>query len=102
MKFQAERVGDVYMLRNSEVTVDRLQLSLASRSEVVEQSETMMVSSSDVHFYPQKKIRTRRRTTNPDCYSYGGTNSHKSSVDQRDHWVMKFWLVLKLVDLIKL
>ena len=31
VKFQAERVGDVYMLRNSEVTVGRLQLFSASR-----------------------------------------------------------------------
>ena len=61
MKFQAERVGNVYMLRHLKVTVGVLQLSSASRSEVVEQSETTMVSSSDVHFYPQKKIRTRRR-----------------------------------------
>jgi len=35
-KFQAKRVGNVYMLRNSEVTVGGLQLSLASRFEVVE------------------------------------------------------------------
>ena len=34
--FQAERVGNVYMLRNSEVIVGGLQLSSASRSEVVE------------------------------------------------------------------
>ena len=38
VKFQAERVGNVYMLRNSEVTVGGLQLSSASRSEVMEQS----------------------------------------------------------------
>ena len=31
MKFQAERVHDVYMLRNSEVTVGGLQLSSASK-----------------------------------------------------------------------
>ena len=43
MKFQAERVGFVYMLQNSEVTVGGLQLSLSSRSEVVEQSEITMV-----------------------------------------------------------
>jgi len=51
MKFQAEHIDDVYMLRNSDVTVGELQLSSASRSVVVEQSETMMVSSSDVQFY---------------------------------------------------
>jgi len=47
VKFQVECVDDVYMLRNSEVTVGGLQLSSASRSEVVEQSKTVMVSSSN-------------------------------------------------------
>jgi len=36
--FQAERVGNVYMLWNSEVTVGGLQLSSASKVVVVEQS----------------------------------------------------------------
>ena len=36
VKFQVECVDDVYMLRNSEVIAGRLQLSSASRSEVVE------------------------------------------------------------------
>ena len=48
MKFQAEHDTDIYMLRNSEVRVGGLQLSSASRSEAVGQSETMMVSNSDV------------------------------------------------------
>jgi len=34
--FQAKRVGNVYMLRNSEVTVGELQLSSASKAVVVE------------------------------------------------------------------
>ena len=51
--FQAERVDNVYMLRNSEVTVDGLQLSLASNAVVVEQSETTMDSSSNVQLYPE-------------------------------------------------
>ena len=46
--FQAERVGNVYMLRNSEVTVGRLQLLLASKAVVVEQSKITMDSTSDV------------------------------------------------------
>ena len=37
VKFQAEHVGDVYILRNSEVTVGKLQLSSALRSEIVKQ-----------------------------------------------------------------
>jgi len=50
--FQAERVNNVYMLRNLEVTVGGLQLSLASKAVVVEQSENTMHSSSDVQLYP--------------------------------------------------
>jgi len=57
VKFQAERVSNVYMLGNSEVTVGGLQLSSASRVKVVEQSETMIVSSSDVQFYPKGRLR---------------------------------------------
>ena len=48
VKFQADRVGNVYMLRNLKVTVGGLQLSLASKVVVVPQSETTMVSSLDV------------------------------------------------------
>ena len=51
--FQAKRVGNVYMLQNSEVTVGRLQLSSASEAAVVKQLETTMVLSSDVQFYPE-------------------------------------------------
>ena len=54
--FQAERVGNLYMLRNSEVTVARLQLSSASKAVVVEQLETTMNSSSDVQLYPKGKF----------------------------------------------
>ena len=50
--FQVERVGNVYMLRNSEVIVGGLQLSSVSKAVVVEQSETTMDSSSDVQLYP--------------------------------------------------
>jgi len=46
--FQAECVGNVYMLRNLEVTFGGLQLSLALKAVVVEQSETTMDSSLDV------------------------------------------------------
>ena len=53
--FQAERVGNVYMLQNSKVTVDGLQLSSASKVTVVEQLETTMISSSDVKLYPKER-----------------------------------------------
>ena len=35
VKFQAECVGDVYMLRNSDVTIGGLQLSSAEKAAVV-------------------------------------------------------------------
>ena len=56
VKFQAERVGNVYMLQNSKVTVDGLQLFSASEAVVVKQSETTMDSSSDVQLYPKKRL----------------------------------------------
>jgi len=56
--FQAERVGNVYMLRNLEVTVGELQLSSASKEVVVEQSETTMDLSSDVQLYPYCNINS--------------------------------------------
>jgi len=46
--FQAKRVDNVYMLQNSEITVGGLQLSSVSKVVVVEQSETIMDSCSDV------------------------------------------------------
>jgi len=51
VKFQVECVGNVYMLLNSKVTIDGLQLSSASKVAVVEQFETTMVSSSDIQLY---------------------------------------------------
>ena len=54
--FQAERIGNVYMLQNSEVTVSGLQLFSASEAVAVKQSETMMVSSSDVQLYPEERL----------------------------------------------
>jgi len=56
VKFQAERVANVYMLRNSKVIVGGLWLSSASRLDVVEQSETTMVSSSEVQFYLEGRL----------------------------------------------
>jgi len=56
VKFQVERVSNVYMSRNSKVTIDGLQLSSASKSEVVEQSETTMVSISDIQSYPEGRL----------------------------------------------
>ena len=105
VKFQAERVGKIYMLQNSEVTVGGLQLFSASRLKVVEQSETTMVSNSDVQFYPKGRLGlgdTGTQQESSDYYSCVGTNSHKSCVNQRDCWVIKFRLNLNLFDLIKL
>jgi len=78
VKFQAERVDNVYMLRNSKVTVSGLQLSSASKATVVKQSETMIVSSWDVQLYPEERLGTMRATRKFRRYSYDETNSHKS------------------------
>ena len=58
------------MLRNSEVIVDGLQLFSASRLDVVEQSETMMISSSDVQLYPEGRLGLDAQQSSPNCYSY--------------------------------
>jgi len=50
----------------------------------MEQSETTMVSSSDVQLYPEERLGLGMQQGSPDCYSYGRTNSHKSCVDQED------------------
>ena len=55
--FQALRVGNTYMLQNSEVTVCGLQLSLASKATVMKQSETTMILSSGVQLYPEERLR---------------------------------------------
>ena len=55
-KFQSECVGNMHMVRNSEVIVGGLQLSLVSKAAIVEQLETTMVSSSDVQLYPEKRL----------------------------------------------
>ena len=79
--FQAKRVGNVYMLWNSEVTVGELQLSSASEAVVVEQSETTIDSISDVQLYSERRLGQGVQQGNLDHYSYGGANSHKSYVD---------------------
>ena len=43
VKFQGKRVGNVYVLQNSKVTVGGLQLSSASKAVVVEQSELSLI-----------------------------------------------------------
>ena len=50
MKFQAECVGNVYMLQNLKVTVAGTQLYSASKATAVKQSEITMVLSSIVQF----------------------------------------------------
>jgi len=102
VKFQAERDGDVYMSQNLIVTVGRLQLSSASEAAVMEQLETMMVSSLDVQLYPEERLRLGAQQESPDRYSYSGANCYGSCVDQGDHLVIKFRLSLNLYGLIKL
>ena len=61
-----------------------------------------MDSSSDVQLYPEGRLRLGAQQGNPDRYSYSEANSHRSCVDQGDHWVIKFRLGLNLFDLIKM
>jgi len=102
VKFQVKRVGNVYMLQNLKVTVGELQLSSASEAAVVKQSETTMISSSDIQLYSEERLRLSAQQGSPDRYSYNRANSHRSSIDQGDRWVIKFRLGLNLFDLIKL
>ena len=67
--FQAESVSNVYMLRNSEVTISGLQLFSASKVVVVEQSATMMDSSSDVQFYSEGRLGLGAQQGSPNRYS---------------------------------
>ena len=69
--FQAERVGNTYMLRNSEVTVSGLQLSSSLKVVVVEQLETTMDSSLHGHLYLEGRLRLDAQQGSPDRYSYG-------------------------------
>jgi len=77
---------------------------LGFKSDFMEQSKTTMVSSSDVQLYPEGRLGLGGIGVyeSLDCYFYGGANSHKFCVDQRDHWVIKFKLRMNLFDLIKL
>ena len=52
-----------------------------SEAAVVEQSETTMISSSNVQLYPGERLELGAQQDSPDLYSYGGTNSHKFCVD---------------------
>jgi len=71
------------MLQNLEVTVGGLQLSSASRLEIMEQSETTMVLSSDIQFYPKGRLGLDGANAqgSPNHYSYVGANSQKFCMD---------------------
>ena len=58
--------------------------------------------SSDVQLYPEGRLGLGAQPGSPERYSYGGENSHRSCIDQGDHWVIKFRLGLNLFVLIKL
>ena len=68
----------------------------------MKQSETTIISSSDVQLHLEERLGLGAQQGSPDRYSYGGANSHKSCVDQGDHWEIKFRLGLNLFNLIKL
>jgi len=74
VQFQVKCVGNVYMLRNSEVPVGELQLSLTSRLVVVEQlkivpKEILGLGGADT------------QQGSPDQYSSGGAKSNKFYMD---------------------
>ena len=81
--FQAELVGNVYMLRNLDVIVGGLQLSSTSKAAAVEHSDATINSSSDVQLYPKERLGLGSQQDSPNHYSYGGVNSY--CVDQDDH-----------------
>jgi len=56
VKFQAKRVGNVYMLQNLKVIVGGLQLSSALEAVVVKQSETTIVLRSDIQLYHEERL----------------------------------------------
>ena len=66
------------------------KLSLASEAAVVEQSETMMVLSSNVQLYPEERLGLGAQQDSLDHYSDSGASSHKFCVDQGGRWVIKF------------
>jgi len=100
VKFQADHVGNVYVLRNSEVTVIQ-GFEIESCGTIIDYDGFEFGCS----VLPKRRlglggVGVQQET--PDCYSYGGENSHKSCVNQGDRWVIKFRLGLNLFDLIKL
>jgi len=84
--------------------IQRVQLVDCSYQIGGEQSETMMAWSSDVQFYSEGRLGLGGAVAqgSPDHDSCVGANSHKSCVDQRDYWVIKFRSSLNLFDLTKL
>ena len=76
VKFQAEHVGNVYMLQNSKIIVGGLQLFSASKAAVVEQLEITMVSSSDVQLYPEERLGLGRNKKVQIVTPMVGANSH--------------------------
>jgi len=61
-----------------------LQLSSASKSKIVKQSESTMNSSSDVQFYLEVRLGlddAGAQQGSPTHYSCVGVNSHKSCMD---------------------
>jgi len=70
----------------------------------VKQSDTILVSSSDVPFYPERRLGlddAGAQQESLDHYSYDEANSHKPCVDQGDCLEIKLKSGLNLFDLIK-
>jgi hypothetical protein len=100
--FTAKLVGNVYELQGSSVTSGGVQISSASKSEVVKQSSCV---SGSVRVDPEGKRLGRcghDASDSPAQRSEVGAMSHGSRLDKGDRWVIKFRSGLNLFDLTKL
>ena len=100
--FAAKLVGNVYELQGSWVISGGVQISSASKSEIVKQS---LCVSGSVRVDPEGK-RLRRcghyASVSPAQCSEVGAMSHGSRLDKGDRWVIMFRSGLNLFDLTKL
>ena len=100
--FAAKLVGKVYELQDSSVTSGGVQISYASKSEVVKQSSCV---SDSVRVDPEGERSGRcghDASDSPARCSDVRAMSHGSRLDKGDRWVIKFRLGLNLFDLTKL
>ena len=69
------------MLRNSEVTIDGLQIILDFESGGCGTIGDYDGFELEYSVYAKERLRLSAQQESPNCYSYSGANSHKSCVD---------------------